>query len=110
MDINFKMLGKMISKRRRELGLKQNEMAEKADIANNYLSNIENGRSIPSITTFATICSVLNCTPNDILLGVMTSNDISADLIGKLMLCDKNSLEKIDFYTNYVLECQKNKK
>lgn len=110
MDIDFNMLGKRISKRRREMGLKQNEVAEKADIANNYLSNIENGRSIPSITTFATICSVLNCTPNDLLLGVMTSNDISASLIEKLMLCDTDSLEKIDSYTNFVLDYQKNKK
>ena len=46
MYVDFDSLGKRIAQRRVALGYKQNELAEKADLSNNYLSNIENGHSI----------------------------------------------------------------
>ena len=55
MYIDFESLGKRIAQRRMALGYKQNELAEMADLSNNYLSNIENGHSIPSLTTFANL-------------------------------------------------------
>lgn len=54
MYIDFESLGKRIAQRRMALGYKQNELAEMADLSNNYLSNIENGHSIPSLTTLLT--------------------------------------------------------
>ena len=49
MDINYKVIGKRIAVRRRELGLKQAQVEEMAGIGYKYLSNIERGISIPSI-------------------------------------------------------------
>ena len=92
MYIDFKMLGKRISQRRRELGLKQNEFAEIADISNNYLSNIETGCSIPSLTTFATICIKLQTTPDNFLLGTVKTDNIPQHIIDNLKLCDDESL------------------
>lgn len=44
-------------------------MAEKAELSNNYISNIENNYSIPSLETLMKICIAFDITPNDILLG-----------------------------------------
>lgn len=96
MYIDFNSLGKRIAQRRRDLGYKQNELAEKADLSNNYLSNIENGHSIPSLTTFASICVQLNTTPDMFLLGTIKTNDVPQNIIDNLKLCDDQSLELIN--------------
>ena len=49
MDLNYKEIGKRIAHRRKELGLKQSEVEEKADLSQKYLSNIERSISIPSV-------------------------------------------------------------
>ena len=49
MDLDYKEIGKRIARRRKELGLKQSEVEERADLSQKYLSNIERSISIPSI-------------------------------------------------------------
>ena len=44
MDLDYKEIGKRIALRRKELGLKQSEVEERADLSQKYLSNIENLR------------------------------------------------------------------
>lgn len=105
--IDFKSLGKRIAQRRIALGYKQNELAEKADMSNNYLSNIENGHSIPSLTTFANICMQLETTPDMFLLGTVKTNDIPQNIIDNLKLCNNQSLELIDEIVQCILKLQK---
>lgn len=107
MYIDFEYLGKRIAQRRIDLGYKQNELAEMTNLSNNYLSNIENGHSIPSLTTFATICSKLNTTPDMFLLGTIKTNDVSQSVIDNLKLCDDKSLELINDIIQCVLKQQK---
>lgn len=107
MYIDFNSLGKRMAQRRRDLGYKQNELAEKADLSNNYLSNIENGYSIPSLTTFVKLCMQLNTTPDMFLLGTIKTNDIPQSVIDNLKLCDDKSLELINDIIQCVLKQQK---
>ena len=109
MNIDFELLGKRISQRRHELGLKQCTLAEKSGISNNYLSNIENGRSIPSLETFFDICIALSITPDYLLLGTMRTDDISQSIINNLRLCDEYSLTLIDDIINCFLKKQNKK-
>lgn len=104
MHIDFKLLGKRISQRRRELGIKQNELAEITDISNNYLSNIETGRSIPSLLTFATICIKLNTTPDNFLLGTVKTDNIPQHIIDNLKLCDDESLILINDFIEMLIK------
>lgn len=107
MYIDFKSLGKRIAQRRIALGYKQNELAEKVDMSNNYLSNIENGHSIPSLTTFVNICMQLETTPDMFLLGTVKTNDIPQSIIDNLKLCNDQSLELIDEIVQCILKLQK---
>lgn len=96
MKIDFTLLGKRIAKRRHELGYKQCTVAEKAGISNNYLSNIENGKSIPSLETFADICHALSTTPDYLLLGIIKSDNTPREILDNLGKCDEETLKTIN--------------
>lgn len=69
MYIDYKLIGSRISALRRAKNWTQEKLAEKADLSNNYLSNIENNHSIPSLETLMKLCVALDVTPNDLLMG-----------------------------------------
>lgn len=83
MEIDYKYIGRRISQRRHELGLKQSEVEEKAVIGYKYLSNIERGISIPSIEVIMKLASALETTPDYFLVGADTGSD-KAEIIGLL--------------------------
>lgn len=49
-----------IKEKREELGITQKELAEKAEISQSFLCDIEQGRCKPSIDTAIKIAQVLN--------------------------------------------------
>ncbi|MBQ7821730.1 MAG: helix-turn-helix transcriptional regulator [Clostridia bacterium] len=75
MYVDYKEVGKRIAARRKELGLKQIEVNEMAELSDKYLSNIETARSIPSIDVLMRICAVLKTTPDTILLGAVKNHE-----------------------------------
>jgi len=87
MGLNIIDMGKRIAKRRKDLNIKQNVLAETLDISNNHLSCIENGREKVSLPLFIRICEALNVTPDFLLLGNMHSNNVSKDIVDMLRLC-----------------------
>ena len=75
MDLDYHEIGKRIARRRKELGLKQSEVEEKADLSQKYLSNIERSISIPSIEVIMRIALALDTTPDEFLVGTLRTND-----------------------------------
>ena len=63
-------MGNRIKLRRKELKIKQNELAELLDISNNHMSSIETGKQKPSMDTFIKICEKLQVTPDFFYLDV----------------------------------------
>ena len=49
-----------IKERREQLGISQKELAEKADISQSFLCDIEQGRSKPSIDTAVKLADALD--------------------------------------------------
>ena len=76
MYLDYQQIGANLARRRKELHLKQIEVCERAEINDKYLSCIETARSIPSLEVFLRICSALETTPDQILLG--TVNHVSS--------------------------------
>lgn len=62
-------IGRRIAARRRELGLKQAEVSELADISNTYMSSIERAVSIPSTEVVMRLAEALDTTPDEFLVG-----------------------------------------
>lgn len=76
MYVDYKELGKRIAQRRKEIGLTQTEVNEKAGLSDKYLSNIERATSIPSMDVFMKLCAVLKTTPDKLLLGTESKDFI----------------------------------
>lgn len=86
MVIDYKEIGKRMAARRKELGLKQYQLCEMIDVNYKYVSNLETGRSAPSLEVIMRLCEALNVTPDYLLLG--------ADIDGTLK--DKEITDKVD--------------
>lgn len=86
MVIDYKEIGKRMAARRNELGLKQYQLCEMIDVNYKYVSNLETGRSAPSLEVIMRLCEALNVTPDYLLLG--------ADIDGTLK--DKEITNKVD--------------
>ncbi len=89
MELDYVQIGKRIANRRRELGLKQYKVCELVGVNYKYLSNIETGRSAPSLELIMKLCSVLKTTPNYLLLGISSNefiayNSVTAEKISSL--------------------------
>ena len=56
-------------------GVGQAQVCERCDINNNYLSNIERGKSIPSLEVLMRICEALEVTPDYLLMGTRRDED-----------------------------------
>lgn len=69
MELNYEEIGRRIARRRNQLGLKQFEVEERADIGDKYLSNIERAKSIPSTEVIMKLAAALDTTPDEFLVG-----------------------------------------
>ncbi|SKB00040.1 Helix-turn-helix [Caloramator quimbayensis] len=58
-DEQKKIIGEIISNKRAELNLTQQELAEKSNLSRSYIADIEAGRYIPSVKSLIAIASVL---------------------------------------------------
>ena len=75
MTLDYTEIGKRIARRRKELGLKQSEVEEKADLSYKYLSNIERSVSIPSVEVIMRLAVALDTTPDEFLIGTLSHDN-----------------------------------
>ena len=67
-----KRVGKRIKQRREQLGLTQEQFAEKLGVATNYISTIERGASFPRYETLVAIINALETSADAIFCAVVT--------------------------------------
>lgn len=84
----------------------QEQLAEKAELSNIYISHIENSRSIPSLETLMKICSALDTTPDELLLGTKQDmeNYLQSDIQKKLILCTPKERRMVSRFIDLLLE------
>ena len=70
-SLDYDKIGKRIAHRRKELGLKQSEVEEMAELSYKYLSNIERSKSIPSLEVIMRLANALDTTPDEFLVGTI---------------------------------------
>lgn len=69
-------VGKRIKEIRKKKKLTLRELSKKADISISFISDIENGRSNPSLERLKSIAAALD-TPVSVLLGESVSDEVS---------------------------------
>lgn len=71
MELDYSEIGRRIARRRKELGLRQVQVCERAEINDKYLSCIERATSIPSLEVIIKLALALNTTPDEFLVGTI---------------------------------------
>ena len=69
MELDYAEIGRRIARRRKELGLRQVQVCERAGINDKYLSCIERATSIPSLEVVMKLALALDTTPDEFLTG-----------------------------------------
>lgn len=80
--MNQEKIGKYIATCRKNKKLTQEQLAEKLGITSKSISRWENGKTMPDVSLFYSLCKELSITINDLLSGETTSKnnlDLSAD-------------------------------
>ncbi|MDT3415607.1 transcriptional regulator with XRE-family HTH domain [Brevibacillus aydinogluensis] len=73
--LDRKALGLVIKNRRRERNIKQSHVSSATKLSRNYISDIENGRYVPSVETLTKIAVYL-----DLDLNVLKMSEIQVDM------------------------------
>ena len=94
MELDYSEIGKRIARRRKELGLRQAEVCERAGINDKYLSCIERATSIPSLEVVVRRALALDTTPDTFLTGaVRLERDAWQDVAHILRDLDSRQLD-----------------
>ena len=94
MGIQDESIGKRIKKFRMEKNLSQEKLAEMITVYPYHISQIENGRRIPSVETLILIANALDVTVDDILADTLTRLDSSVDIETLKVVTDCNEKEQ----------------
>lgn len=102
--LHYIEMGNRIRVRRKELNLKQSDLADLLAVSANHMSSIESGRQKPSMDTFLKLCEALKVTPDYLLLGSMHANNIPKDITDKLRLCSPSDLILAEKFIELLVE------
>ena len=81
--VKYKELGERIAARRRQLGLSQNDAAEKLDLSTSFFSRVERGEKVASLETILKIANNFEI-PLDFLLQDSMKKGVTDTLQTKL--------------------------
>ena len=101
-DFNSEM-GKRIIKRRKQLGLSQEELAARADVSPQMLSTAERGSKSVLSENLLKISSALGVTADYLLTGRMVDADVN-ELSQKIMNAPPETQDKIERLVEILLE------
>ena len=68
-DLDFKAIGLNIKERRQQLGITQEHIANVLEVNPSHISNIECGRTNPSLTALVKIANILECSVDYFISG-----------------------------------------
>lgn len=107
MELDYSEIGKRIARRRKELGLRQVQVCERAGINDKYLSCIERATSIPSLEVVMKLALALDTTPDEFLTGTIRyENDEWRDVAELMRGMNTKQLTLAKSFLNW-LSCQK---
>lgn len=96
-SMNQEKIGKFILECRKEKKLTQTELAEKLGVTDKSVSNWENGRNMPDLSLFKTLCEILDISINDLISGEKISKDKYQEKL------EENIITTIDYTNKKVL-------
>ena len=105
-DMYLAEIGERISKRRKSMGLTQEQLAEKMDVSIQMISNLERGVKAIRIDNLVKLSKVLNVTTDYILVGYQTSGDTDT-LSQQIKQLSHENRDLIELIVSYYLQTKK---
>ncbi len=107
--MDFKTIGKNIRKYRTEIGMKQETLAEKANLTPNYIGMLERSDKLPSLTALINIANALGVTADMLLCEVLDKTyEIKSSLVfDKINQLPPNEQKRIYAVIDTMLENSK---
>lgn len=104
--LDYLKIGPRLKKARIDKKMTQAQLAEEADLSNNYISDIERGAAIPSLETFVMLCNVLDVTADMMLTDSVyrSSEYLKENISVKLARCSKRNMRIIERFIGLLLE------
>ena len=94
MAIDYTALGQRIANFRNKSNLSQEELAFRCAVGYKHISNIELGKSKPSLDSLVQIANILNISADDLLVDSLTHSASTADSEIHRLLLDCNAVEQ----------------
>ena len=94
MAIDYIALGQRIADFRSKKNLSQEELAFSCGVGNKHISNIELGKSKPSLESLIHIANFLNASADDLLVDSLALSSSTADSEIHRLLLDCNAIEQ----------------
>ena len=94
MAINYHELGKRISYFRARKGLSQETLGEKIGVNNKHISNIEIGKSRPSLDSLIEIANALGISADDLLVDSLEDSVSTTDSDLHQLILECNEIEE----------------
>ncbi len=105
MELDYSEIGRRIARRRKELGLKQTQVCERAGINDKYLSCIERASSIPSLEVVMRLALALDTTPDEFLTGsIRYEGDAWRDIAELMRNMNTKQLQLAKSFLNWLAE------
>lgn len=94
MELDYAKLGRRIRKRRRERKMTQAVLAEAVDCSCPHMSNIEHGKTKPSLQALVEIANALGTTTDDLLCDSIENSRVvfEKEIAAELGKCDNVEL------------------
>ena len=105
MNTDYAKIGKLIKRRREKLDLTQAVLAERCEITEQYVSNIERAVSIPSTEVIMKLAAALDTTPDAFLVGSSKSPGEEWKAVAdKLRPLDGRKLDLVSSFIDWLTE------
>ncbi len=106
--LELKNIGLRIAKRRRQIGLTQETLAEKMNVSVQMISNVERGNKAVKIENLIKISDILGITADYILKGSEARQNRS-ELSEKLNLLNEDDYGTVRALTEYLLKADESR-
>lgn len=105
MEVDYGAIGSRVAQRRKGLKLTQSQVAERCEISDQYLSNIERAVSIPSTEVIMRLAIALDTTPDEFLVGATHNPDEQwKGIAARLRRLNEKQLGLVDRFVCWVAE------
>ena len=92
--MNLIKIGKFIAEQRKQKNLTQEQFAEKLGINNRTISRWENGKNMPDVSLYKSICNILDISVEELINGEKSKNDNIKQYYEKALISTVDSNNK----------------